>query len=124
MNAPKPEMGPAPLLWLQKVFSSGCRSSTLWVVSFLVRLLDKTLLLLPAHYRPEALDAPLAGLGAIFAFLVLFVTGLLVTNFLGRRLVSYWEGVLQRIPLVRSVYGSIKGFTGRLFARTTAFAAW
>ena len=95
--------------------------ATLWVVSFLVRLLDKTLVLLPAHYRPEALGIPLPGLGAIFAFLVLFITGLLVTNFLGRRLVAYWEGVLQRIPLVRSVYGGVKGFTESVFSQDNSF---
>lgn len=96
--------------------------ATLWVVSFLVRLMDRTLLLLPQDYRPEALlGIPLPGLGAIFAVAILFVTGLLVTNFLGRRLVGYWEGILQRIPLVRSVYGGVKGFTESVFSQDNSF---
>jgi uncharacterized membrane protein len=96
--------------------------ATLWVVRFLVQLMDGTLLLLPESYRPEALIGfALPGLGAVFAFVVLFVTGLLVTNLIGRRLVAYWEGVLQRIPLVRSVYGGVKGLTESVFSQSNSF---
>jgi uncharacterized membrane protein len=96
--------------------------ATLWVVSFLVQLLDRTLLLLPQGYRPEALMGfPLPGLGAVLAFLVLLVTGLLVTNLIGRRLMAYWDGVLQRIPLVRSIYGGVKGFAESVFSDNNSF---
>lgn len=96
--------------------------ATLWVVTFLVHLMDRTLLLLPARYQPEAvLGIPLPGLGAVFAVVILFVTGLLVTNFLGRRLVGFWEGLMQRIPLVRSVYGGVKGFTESVFSQDNSF---
>jgi len=96
--------------------------ATLWVVSFLVRLMDQTLLLLPAAYRPQALVGfPLPGLGAVLAFVILLITGLLVTNLIGRRLVAYWEGVLQRIPLVRSIYGGVKGFTESVFSSSNSF---
>src|SRR5687767_15101922 len=85
--------------------------AVVWVVSFIVQLMDYTLLLLPDSYQPEALVGfPLPGLGALFAFIVLLVTGLLVTNLVGRRLVAYWEGLLKRIPFVRSVYSGVKGF--------------
>ena len=93
--------------------------ATIWVVGFIVQLMDQTLLLLPEAYRPEALVGfPLPGLGAVFAFLVLLVTGLLVTNLIGRRLVAYWEDVLNRIPLVRSIYGSVKSFTETVFSQS------
>jgi uncharacterized membrane protein len=96
--------------------------ATVWVVSFLIRMMDYTLLLLPQAYRPEALVSfPLPGLGAVLALVVLFVTGLLVTNLVGRKLVSYWEGVLQRIPLVRSIYGGVKGFTESVFSKDNSF---
>lgn len=96
--------------------------ATLWVVTFLVHLMDRTLLLLPAAYQPETLvGIPLPGIGAVFAVVILFVTGLLVTNFLGRRLIGYWEGILQRIPLVRSVYGGVKGFTESVFSQDNTF---
>ncbi len=91
--------------------------ATVWVVRFIVQLMDQTLLLLPEGYRPEALFGfPLPGVGLVFAFVVLLVTGLLVTNFIGRRLVTYWEDLLQRIPLVRSIYGGVKGFTESVFS--------
>jgi uncharacterized membrane protein len=103
------------LIWLPVL-------ATLWVVRFLVQVMDYTLLLLPAAYRPEALVGfALPGLGAVLAFVVLFVTGLLVTNLIGRRFVAYWEGVLQRIPLVRSVYGGVKGFTESVFSQSNSF---
>jgi uncharacterized membrane protein len=121
MNAPKRKRGlrrylvAGVLVWLPIL-------ATLWVVRFLVQLMDGTLLLLPESLRPEALMGfALPGLGAVFAFVVLFVTGLLVTNLIGRRLVAYWEGVLHRIPLVRSVYGGVKGFTESVFSQSNSF---
>jgi uncharacterized membrane protein len=91
--------------------------ATVWVVRFIVQLMDQTLLLIPENYRPDVvLGFPLPGLGLVFAFIVLLVTGLLVTNFVGRRLVAYWEELLQRIPLVRSIYGGVKGFTESVFS--------
>ncbi|HKZ72564.1 MAG TPA: DUF502 domain-containing protein [Steroidobacteraceae bacterium] len=93
--------------------------ATVWVVRFIVQLMDQTLLLLPENYRPEVvLGFPTPGVGIVFAFLVLLVTGLLVTNFIGRRLVGYWEDLLKRIPLVRSIYTSVKGFTETVFSQT------
>ncbi|MGQ0834054.1 MAG: DUF502 domain-containing protein [Gammaproteobacteria bacterium] len=92
--------------------------ATVWVVRFIVQLMDRTLEFLPVAYQPQAvLGFPLPGLGVVFAFLVLLVTGLLVTNFVGRRLVAYWEDLMQRIPLVRSVYTSVKGFAETVFAQ-------
>jgi uncharacterized membrane protein len=96
--------------------------ATLWVVRFLVQLMDYTLLLLPEAYRPEAvLGFALPGLGAVLAFVVLLITGLLVANLVGRKLIGYWEGVLQRIPLVRSIYGGVKGFTESVFSQGNGF---
>jgi len=95
--------------------------ATLWVVKFLVQLMDQTLLLLPAKVRPDALGFPLPGLGAVFAFLVLLITGLLVTNLVGRQLVGYWEQVLHRIPLVRSIYGGVKSFAESVFSQSNSF---
>ena len=86
--------------------------ATVWVLGFIVDMMDRTLLLLPAQLRPDALlGISIPGLGIVFAFLVVFSTGLAVTNLLGRRLIAYWEDVLQRIPLVRSIYGGVKSFT-------------
>jgi uncharacterized membrane protein len=96
--------------------------AVVWVIRFLVQLMDQTLLLLPASYRPEALFGfGLPGLGAVLAFAILLVTGLLVTNLIGRQLVDYWEELLQRIPLVRSIYSSVKGLAESVFSQDKAF---
>jgi len=96
--------------------------AVVWVIRFLVQLMDQTLLLVPASYRPEALFGfGLPGLGAVLDFVILLVTGLLVTNLIGRQLVEYWEDLLQRIPLVRSIYSSVKGLAESVFSQDKAF---
>ena len=98
------------LVWLPIV--------TTWVIlSFTIRLIDRSLLLLPLKYRPEALIGfEIPGLGVILTFTLVFVTGLIVANFFGRKVISFWESILSRIPLVRSVYGAVKQITASLFA--------
>lgn len=96
--------------------------ATIWVVTFIVDLMDRTLVLVPVEYRPQALFGfPLPGVGVVFAFVLVLVTGLLVTNLVGRRLVMYWERLLQRIPLVRSVYGGVKGLTESVLSTNSSF---
>jgi uncharacterized membrane protein len=96
--------------------------ATIWVVSFLLRLMDQTLLLLPPSYRPQALVGfALPGLGAVLAFIVLLLTGLLVTNLIGRRLIVWGEEFLNHIPVVRTVYGGVKSFTESVFSQSNAF---
>jgi uncharacterized membrane protein len=96
--------------------------ATIWVVSFMLRIMDSTLLLLPPAYRPEALVGfSLPGVGALFALIVLLLTGLLVTNLIGRRLVVWGEDLLNRIPLVRTVYGGVKSFAESVFSQSNSF---
>jgi uncharacterized membrane protein len=96
--------------------------ATIWLVSFMLQIMDRTLLLLPVSYRPEALVGfALPGLGAVFALLVLLLTGLLVTNLIGRRLVVYGEDLLNRIPIVRTVYGGVKSFAESVFSQSNSF---
>jgi len=96
--------------------------ATIWVVTFLLHLMDRTLLLLPAAYRPQALVGfALPGLGAVFALVVLLLTGVLVTNLIGRRLVIWGEELLNRIPVVRSVYGGVKSFAESVFSQSNSF---
>ena len=101
------------LVWLPIV-------ATYLVISFAVRTIDKTLLLLPVQYRPESLIGfEIPGLGVILTVALISLTGLIVANFFGRKLVDAWEAVLSRIPLVRSVYGAVKQIAVSLFADTS-----
>src|SRR5205823_6152714 len=96
--------------------------ATIGVVSFMLRLMDRTLLLLPPSYRPEALVGfSLPGLGAVFALIVLLLTGVLASNLIGRRLVIWGEELLNRIPVVRSVYGGVKSFAESVFSQSNSF---
>lgn len=93
---------------------------TFFIVKYLVDLLDQTLLLIPLAYRPETLiGAHIPGLGVILTIIVLFVTGVIVANLLGRKLMSIWEGLLARIPLVRSIYSGVKQVLATLFSDTS-----
>ena len=90
---------------------------TFLVVKLLVDLADQVLLLLPYEYRPENLFGfSIPGLGVALTILTVIVTGMVFANLFGRRLVRLWEDVLARIPLVRSIYSSVKQITETLFS--------
>ncbi len=89
---------------------------TLWVLHFLVSTMDQTLLLLPEEFRTERwLGVYVPGMGVVMTVVVVLATGLVVTNFLGQRLLLFWEGVLSRIPVVKSIYNSVKQVSDTLF---------
>lgn len=87
-------------------------AATYFIIRLVLDLLDRTILLLPPEYRPESLFGfNIPGLGLILALAVLFLTGVLAANFLGKRLVLISENLLNRIPLVRTIYNSVKQIT-------------
>lgn len=82
---------------------------TVWVLQVLVSSLDKSMLLLPAHWRPqEWLGFEIWGLGALLTVLAVLLTGVIASNFFGQRLLRISESVLSRIPVVKSIYSSVK----------------
>ncbi len=90
---------------------------TAWVLSLIVRSMDQSLLLLPQAIHPEhLLGMYIPGLGALLTLLVVFLTGLVATNIVGQKLVRFWEGVLARIPVVKSIYYSVKQVSDTLFS--------
>jgi len=92
---------------------------TAWVLSLIVRSMDQSLLLLPQAIQPERLlGIYIPGIGALMTLLVVFLTGLITTNIVGQRLVRFWEGVLARIPVVKSIYYSVKQVSDTLFSGT------
>jgi len=92
---------------------------TAWVLSLIVRSMDQSLLLLPQAIHPEhLLGMYIPGIGALLTLLVVFLTGLITTNIIGQRLVRFWEGVLARIPVVKSIYYSVKQVSDTLFSGT------
>ena len=85
---------------------------TVWVVRFLARILDQSLLLLPPPWRPEALFGTyVPGLGVILSLLLLLLTGVVVKNLFGGRMVAGIESLVRRIPVVGPVYSGAKSFS-------------
>src|ERR1700693_6330399 len=92
---------------------------TIWVLHALVSALDQTLLLLPEGARPEALIGfHIPGLGVLLSFAILFLTGMLAANFFGARLILISESLLGRIPVVKSIYSSVKQVSDTLLSDT------
>ncbi|MBY0573707.1 MAG: DUF502 domain-containing protein [Undibacterium sp.] len=90
---------------------------TLWVLHAVISTMDQTLLLLPIQWRPETLlGVKLPGFGVILTVLIIFLTGLLTKNFIGNYVVAGWESLLNRIPIVNSIYSSVKQVSDTLFS--------
>lgn len=82
---------------------------TLLIIKFLVDLFDKIFGLIPDAYQPDKLlGFHLPGLGLLFAVVFVFIIGMVITHFLGHRLVDLYESIVARIPLVRTIYNAVK----------------
>ena len=100
------------LIWIPLVI-------TVWVLSAIIGTMDQSLQLLPEAIHPERiLGFHLPGAGTVLTLLVIFLTGLVTANFVGQKLVRFWEGVLARIPVVKSIYYSVKQVSDTLFSGT------
>jgi uncharacterized membrane protein len=90
---------------------------TVWVLSLVINTMDQSLLLLPEQWRPKQLfGVNIPGLGTILTVAIVFLTGLLTNNLIGNYLVRLWERLLHRIPVVSSLYGSVKQVSDTLFS--------
>jgi uncharacterized membrane protein len=98
------------LIWIPLVI-------TIWVLKLIVDMLDQSLLLLPEQWRPDFwLPVHIPGLGAILTIVIVLATGIFATNFFGAQLVELWHHILQRIPVVNSIYSSVKQISDTLFS--------
>jgi len=98
------------LIWIPLVI-------TIWVLKLVVDVLDQSLLLLPAALHTENwLGVHIPGLGAILTVFIVFLTGVFATNFFGAQLVELWHEILHRIPVVNSIYSSVKQISDTLFS--------
>ncbi|WP_145652867.1 DUF502 domain-containing protein [Pseudoduganella lurida] len=90
---------------------------TAWVLNLVIGTLDQSLLFVPERWQPHTLfgfDIP--GLGAILTLLIVFIVGLLANNLIGNFVLRQWERLLNRIPVVSSLYGSVKQVSDTLFS--------
>ena len=90
---------------------------TAWVLSLIISTMDQSLRLLPTAIHPQTLFGfNVPGAGAILTLAIILATGLVTTNFIGQKLVLWWERLLARIPVVNSVYHSVKQVSDTLFS--------
>jgi uncharacterized membrane protein len=90
---------------------------TLWVLKITVELMDESLLLLPQSWHTEAVFGfHIPGLGIILTLAIVLTTGALAANIFGRKLLTYGDLMLGRIPIVRSIYGGVKQISDTLFS--------
>ncbi|MGA2551445.1 MAG: DUF502 domain-containing protein [Burkholderiaceae bacterium] len=88
---------------------------TVWVLNLIVSTMDQTLKLVPPSIRNE-FPFNIPGTGVILTFAIVLGVGILAHNFIGRRLVLWWEALLRRIPVVSSIYTSVKQVSDTLFS--------
>ena len=98
------------LIWIPLVI-------TIWVLKLVVDMLDQSLLLLPMALRTENwLGIHIPGLGVLLTLLIVVLTGAITANLIGQRLVHFWHEILHRIPVVSSIYSSVKQVSDTLFS--------
>ena len=82
---------------------------TIWILSYIVNAADKLVKLLPEQWQPEKyLGLTFPGMGVVVAIAVLFCTGIFAANVIGRKFIEGWDSLMGRIPVVKSIYSSVK----------------
>jgi len=104
---------------------------TAWVLTWIVGTLDQTLLILPERWHPDRLlGFHLPGLGLVLTLSILLIVGAFASNFVGRKLVTWGDRLVKRIPVVRGIYSSIQQVSDTLFSesgnafRTAVLVQW
>jgi len=90
---------------------------TAWVLNLVISTMDQSLLFVPERWQPHTLigfDIP--GLGTLLTVVIVFLTGLLTNNLVGNYVLRVWEKLLKRIPLVNSLYSSVKQVSDTLLS--------
>ena len=104
---------------------------TAWVLSWIVSTLDQTLQILPGAWHPDRLlGFHIPGFGVLLTLAILLIVGAFASNFAGRKMVSWGDRLVSRIPVVRSIYSSLKQVSDTLFSesgnafRTAVLVQW
>ncbi len=94
-------------------------SLTIYVIVIIFRAVDRILAYLPTKYNPQTyLPFPVPGLGLIFAFLIIMLVGFIARNYIGSKIIELWEGLVNKIPFIRSIYVATKRLIETIFLKT------
>ncbi|MDM0015965.1 DUF502 domain-containing protein [Variovorax saccharolyticus] len=103
---------------------------TLGVLNWIIGTLDQTLWLLPETWQLYLNEHKVRGLGVLLTLAILLSVGAIASNFVGKRLLGWGDAVVRRIPVVRSIYSSVKQVSDTLFSengnafRTAVLIEW
>ncbi|VWX57930.1 Uncharacterized membrane protein [Burkholderiales bacterium 8X] len=103
---------------------------TLGVLNWIIGTLDQTLFVLPEAWQKWLYDHRVRGLGVLLTLGILLGVGAIASNFVGKRLLNWGDAVVRRIPVVRSIYSSVKQVSDTLFSengnafRTAVLVQW
>ena len=104
---------------------------TAWVLNWIISTLDQTLQILPMEWQPDqVLGMHIPGFGVVLTLAILLLIGAIASNFVGRKLVSWGDAIISRIPVVRSIYSSVKQVSDTVFSdsgnafRTAVLVQW
>ncbi|HKB53290.1 MAG TPA: DUF502 domain-containing protein [Ramlibacter sp.] len=90
---------------------------TVSVLQWIIGTLDRTLLILPESWQPDRfIGVHIPGLGVLLTLAILLLVGAAVSNFFGKKLVTWGDALVARIPVVRSIYSSVKQVSDTLFS--------
>ncbi len=90
---------------------------TLWVIALFINWTDNFLDFLPPRFHPHTY-IPIPGWGVITSALLILGSGMVATNFFGKKILSFWDKQVERIPLIRSIYSSVRQLLQSLFLQT------
>jgi uncharacterized membrane protein len=102
---------------LKQIFLTGLAVTvpiglTLYILFFLIDIMDSLLKIIPLRYHPDTLlGIHIPGLGTIVTVILIFICGLITASYVGNRIVQSGEDLLYRIPFVRNIYQAIKRFS-------------
>jgi uncharacterized membrane protein len=94
---------------------------TFLVIRALVNIIDSLFDLLPTNLQPQTY-IPFFGIELLIAFVLIVIIGMLISNFLGKKFLSFWESFLKRIPLVKTIYQGVKQLTSGIISDKKMFS--
>jgi uncharacterized membrane protein len=92
---------------------------TFWILKFLFTFLDGL-----AAPMLKQIGVEIPGLGIILTLVFIFILGLVITNVLGRTLFNWGEAILTRLPVVKTIYNTIKSFQQVVFIQYPRKGLW
>ncbi|MBN1271007.1 MAG: DUF502 domain-containing protein [Candidatus Aminicenantes bacterium] len=94
---------------------------TVLIIKAVVNFIDNSFALLPSQLHPRTY-IPFFGVEIIIAIVLIFVIGILASNFFGKKIIGLGEIVVTRIPVIKTIYQAVKHLTTGIFSEKKIFS--